>query len=370
MLRLKIKIMWFFVIFSIILIIGSVVISKRMEKHPEADQKETKEVDNSTVETSQLENDLDFAVIDFETATHQKASACEIGVCVVEKGEIVLSKSWLIQPPSNKYERGNIHIHGITPDMTAFVSEFPEVWEEVYEIIEDKLVVAHNADFDMGVLKAECDLYGVENVVFRYMCSLKIARKAIPYLDSYKLDSICDYLNIDSSGHHRAENDCIMTAKMLIKICEDYSCGNLFLLTVQFKIDTPLFPFSVKKQVNKTGITSQRSNETDKFLREYVPDQKTFDNNNTFYKKEVVFTGKMKEDREVYLKMISDIGGKPWDNVRKSVDYLVVADTDYELFKTGIDVSGKIKKAKEWIAKGVNMKIISESEFLSLYYSN
>lgn len=361
--------MWFFVIFTIILIIVSVVFSKRVEKHQEADQEETKVFDDSTEETSQLENDLDFAVIDFETATHQKASACEIGVCVVEKGEIVLSKSWLIQPPSNKYERGNIRIHGITPDMTAFALEFSEIWEEVYEIIEDKLVVSHNADFDMGVLKAECDMYGVENVVFRYMCSLKIARKAMPYLDSYKLDSLCDYFDIDSSGHHRAENDCIMTAKMLIKICEDYSHGNLFLLMVMFHIDELIYPYDLKKQSNRIGGGVRYSNDTDKFLKEYVPDKKSFDNYNPFYEKEVVFTGKMKEDREVYLKMISDIGGKPWDNVRKSVDYLVVADTDYELFKTGIDVSGKIKKAKEWIAKGVDMKIISESEFLSLYYS-
>lgn len=45
-----------------------------------------------------MKNGLNFIAIDFETATPKRASICEVGICVVRNGEVVETRSWLVQP--------------------------------------------------------------------------------------------------------------------------------------------------------------------------------------------------------------------------------------------------------------------------------
>lgn len=60
---------------------------------------------------------MDFIAIDFETATPERHSPCEIGLTFVENGEIKETKSWLVKPPSYPhFDSFNIRIHGIQPD--------------------------------------------------------------------------------------------------------------------------------------------------------------------------------------------------------------------------------------------------------------
>ena len=67
---------------------------------------------------------LSFIVLDFETATHERASVCEVGLCFVKDGQIMSSPSYLMRPSGNVYDTANIAVHGITPDMTANAPEF------------------------------------------------------------------------------------------------------------------------------------------------------------------------------------------------------------------------------------------------------
>ena len=60
-----------------------------------------------------MDDKLNFIAIDFETATGKRASICEVGICVVRNGEIIETKSWLVQPEDNAYSYWNIQIHGI-----------------------------------------------------------------------------------------------------------------------------------------------------------------------------------------------------------------------------------------------------------------
>ena len=50
-----------------------------------------------------MKNGLNFIAIDFETATPKRASICEVGICVVRNGEVVETRSWLVQPKENLY---------------------------------------------------------------------------------------------------------------------------------------------------------------------------------------------------------------------------------------------------------------------------
>lgn len=63
---------------------------------------------------------MDFIALDFETATHERNSACELGICIVENSKIQSTKTWLIKPPSFPYfNQHNIAVHGIHPGDVA-----------------------------------------------------------------------------------------------------------------------------------------------------------------------------------------------------------------------------------------------------------
>ena len=90
-----------------------------------------------------------FAAIDFETASGTRASACSLGIAVVEGGEIVARREWLIRPPSLYFSPFNIAVHGITPEMVEDAPQFDALWPEMERAIGGRTLVAHNAAFDM-----------------------------------------------------------------------------------------------------------------------------------------------------------------------------------------------------------------------------
>ncbi len=90
-----------------------------------------------------------FAAIDFETASGARTSACSLGIAVVEDGEIVRRREWLIRPPSLYFRPLYTEVHGITPEMVAGSPGFDALWPEIEREIGDRTLVAHNAAFDM-----------------------------------------------------------------------------------------------------------------------------------------------------------------------------------------------------------------------------
>ena len=112
---------------------------------------------------------LNFIAIDFETATGKRASVCEAGICVVKDGKVVETKSWLVRPEDNAYSYYNIQIHGIRPEDTWDAPEFPEVWEEIMEYLDETpVLVAHNAAFDISCIRKSLELYGLEKPEIDY----------------------------------------------------------------------------------------------------------------------------------------------------------------------------------------------------------
>lgn len=94
----------------------------------------------------------DFTAIDFETANFQKDSACQLGIAVVKGGRIAERKSWLIKPPTSYFTF--TYIHGITYQKVQHEPTFGMLWPEIQPFIEHKIIAAHNASFDTGVLLA------------------------------------------------------------------------------------------------------------------------------------------------------------------------------------------------------------------------
>lgn len=159
---------------------------------------------------------MDFCAIDFETATHERHSACELGICVVENSQIVSTKTWLIKPPSFPYfNQRNIDVHGISPNDVKDAPTFDEIWYEAQEMMYGTLMIAHNASFDAGVLRSCLDYYGMFKPNLNYLCSIQVAKKSWNYLPKYGLKNLAEHHQIKFK-HHRAGDDAEACAKIAL----------------------------------------------------------------------------------------------------------------------------------------------------------
>ncbi|MCW2927886.1 MAG: 3-5 exonuclease [Thermoleophilia bacterium] len=147
-----------------------------------------------------------WAAVDFETATSSRSSACALGVVVVEDGIELHRQAWLIRPPRNAYDVGNIAIHGIRPMDTEEAPEFGDVWGEAMELIGDRPLVAHNAGFDVGVIRRSCEEFRLQPPSARYLCTVQLSRRTWPDLTAHKLPIVAGHVGAQLN-HHDALSD-------------------------------------------------------------------------------------------------------------------------------------------------------------------
>lgn len=172
---------------------------------------------------------MKITVIDFETANNHPASACSIGIVVFEEGIVTYEAVHLIKPdPAHGYfEPFNIAIHGISPEDVENAPSFETLWPELLPWFRDSVLVAHNAMFDMGVLNALIQQYGISKPLVTYLDTVEIARKMWPYLKNHRLNTVCEFLEIPLD-HHEALSDARGSALILMNAMiqtDEYDLG-------------------------------------------------------------------------------------------------------------------------------------------------
>ena len=178
---------------------------------------------------------MDFVAIDFETATSKWTSICSMGICVVENNIVKEVKEILVKPEPFEFNEYNIAIHGITPKDVLYRKTFDKYWNEIKPYLQNKLVIAHNASFDVGVLTKTLDMFGITLPDFEYLCTVKLSQKAYPELESHKLNALGDSLGIFFS-HHTACDDAYACAMVLLHILEAFGIDSKEQLVDKFEI--------------------------------------------------------------------------------------------------------------------------------------
>lgn len=151
-------------------------------------------------------DDRPAVAIDFETANELRTSACSIGVAWIENGRVTATEEHLIRPREMRFNPFNSAIHGIRADDVADAPEFPAVWAGLRDRLEGRLVLAHNAAFDLSVLRHTLTDYGLDWPACSYLCTVVLARRAWPGLTAHKLNHLADFLGI-ALDHHHAGSD-------------------------------------------------------------------------------------------------------------------------------------------------------------------
>lgn len=178
---------------------------------------------------------MDFTAIDFETATSVYSSVCSLGICVVENNKIVERREFRIKPTPFVFNDYNILIHGIHPEDVECEKTFDLLWQEIRPYLEGKTIVAHNAQFDIGALRAVADLFGIEYPTFDYLCTVKLSQKAYPELESHKLNFLGNALGI-CFNHHEACDDAYACAEVLLRILNDFGLDSIQDIEEKFEI--------------------------------------------------------------------------------------------------------------------------------------
>jgi DNA polymerase III subunit epsilon len=160
---------------------------------------------------------LDFTAIDFETANSNSASACSVGLVKVRDGVVVDETGWLIRPPAgyDSFNEWNTRIHGIMAPDVAGALLWSEQLGDLVAFADGDALVAHNAGFDMGVIKAACAASYLDCPDFSYLCSLRVARKTYN-LDSYRLPVAAMAAGFEGFHHHDALDDSRACAAIMV----------------------------------------------------------------------------------------------------------------------------------------------------------
>lgn len=161
---------------------------------------------------------MNFTAIDFETANNNPASACAIGIVVVENDQIVFERAILMKPYTNWFSKYNVAVHGIYPNDVETAPRFEDIWHEIAPYIENaEFIVAHNAGFDMNVLRKCLEYADIACRLPESVCTVKLAKKHLPHLYNHKLNTVSEYFGIELN-HHEALSDARAAALIMLEI--------------------------------------------------------------------------------------------------------------------------------------------------------
>ncbi|MBN9181820.1 MAG: DNA polymerase III subunit epsilon, partial [Microbacterium sp.] len=135
----------------------------------------------------------------------------------VRDGRVVARAGWLIRPPAghDRFFDLNVRIHGIRPEDVVGAKSWSEQLGDLAAFAGADVLVAHNAGFDMTVIRRACEATGDECPPYRYVCSLQVARKTYD-IPSYRLPLVAAEAGFGEFPHHDAAADALACAHIMI----------------------------------------------------------------------------------------------------------------------------------------------------------
>ena len=288
---------------------------------------------------------LTFNAIDVETANADRASICQIGIVQVRDGEMEDRWQSLVNP-EDWFDPWNVSIHGIDEDVVRDSPTLPEVRAELRARLRGSVLVSHTS-FDRVAFERAMTRYGLEQLQVTWLDSAKIARRAWPDRygrRGYGLKNIARHLDI-SFRHHDALEDARAAAEIVLRAC---SSAEMDIEGWLRRVERPVFPSSSRSSSGARPSAKREGNADGALFGETI-----------------VFTGELAFKRKIAADMAAEAGCEVADNVSKKVTMLVVGTQDKSKLK-GYAKSGKHRKAEVLIEKGVEIQILSESDFSEL----
>jgi DNA polymerase-3 subunit epsilon len=162
-----------------------------------------------------------YAIVDIETTGSYAAAngITEISIHVFDGSKVIEKFETLINPcqPIPYFIQT---MTGITDSMVADAPMFEEVAKKIYDILQDKIFVAHNVNFDFSFVKSHLKLSGYD-LSPKKLCTVRLSRKIFPGFSSYSLGKLCHSLGITIYDRHRAGGDTAATVQLFQLLLEN-----------------------------------------------------------------------------------------------------------------------------------------------------
>lgn len=156
-----------------------------------------------------------FIAFDVETPNRLNHRMSAIGISVIDGGTITENFYSLVDPETH-FDYFNTKLTGISAKTVKGAPTFLELWTKIEPLLSNGILVAHNAVFDMSVLKKCLNGYDIVwKQSAKYLCTVQVGKRVLPGM-SHKLDVLCDYYGI-SLNHHHAASDSEACAKILLQ---------------------------------------------------------------------------------------------------------------------------------------------------------
>lgn len=185
--------------------------------------------------------DQTFIAIDTETTTQYPFSGeiCEFAAVKWRGGKIIEEFQSLIRPtvPMSDFV---ISIHHITNEMVASAPTIEEKIGDFYQFIQDGILIAHHAPFDLGFLALEFERAKLALPHAPVICSSLLSRAIIQDSPNHRLKTLCTHLKIEAGQSHRALDDA-------------RACLQVALCAMDRMSASPLLPCEIEEVYQRQG---------------------------------------------------------------------------------------------------------------------
>ncbi len=168
---------------------------------------------------------MHYAIVDIETTGGYAASngIIEISILVSDGKQVIDSFECLVNP-NQEIPWFIQKLTGISNEMVRDAVQFEEVAERIHGLLQDKVFVAHNVNFDYSFVKSHLEYHGFP-LQTKKLCTIRMARQIFPGHRSYSLGNLCHSLSIPIANQHRAGGDAAATASLLHLLLENDAKG-------------------------------------------------------------------------------------------------------------------------------------------------
>lgn len=192
-----------------------------------------------------------YAIVDIETTGgHASANGItEVAILIHDGKGITKRFSTLINPqmPIPVYIQA---LTGINDEMVSSAPTFKDVADELFNLLHDKIFVAHNVNFDFSFLRYHFAAAGYV-LQIKKLCTVRLSRKIMPGLISYSLGKLCKQVGIDLIDRHRAMGDASATACLFSMLLERDTEGHIIKALNQRSKEQSLPPHLPKEDIDK-----------------------------------------------------------------------------------------------------------------------
>ena len=164
--------------------------------------------------------DQEYVAFDLETTglSSKNDRIIEIGAVIMKNG-VEIDRFQTFADPGRKLDKKIVELTGITDEMLVGAPPIEEVLPKFMEFVGDRVLVAHNSDFDTGFIRAECARQGIAYHATA-VDTLILSQNLLQHLNKFKLDIVANALSLPEFTHHRAADDAVTCGMIMHRLMQ------------------------------------------------------------------------------------------------------------------------------------------------------